>query len=235
MQTKLKYRALQLQIQHYHRITIQQKITGQDYNTNTISQKDLIPYTRKITFQDYNTNTISEKDYNTNLITRLQIQIQYYNMVTNTYGRISSDRTKADFDVIILFFLRILFADLKVAQNKNNDCFRKFMYMQIYRCLHIDDASQSGLLRASYIRPIFKKCYSCMANFEANFPQFELKFINQVIGMMPRIISNADTVIFCHKSGKSNRGRCQRHLCLNVELQQNVADSPPNQSETHQS
>ena len=91
------------------------KIKGQDYNTNTISQKDLIPYTRKITFQDYNTNTISEKDYNTNLITRLQIQIQYYNMVTNTYGRISSDRTKADFDVIILFFLRILFADLKVA------------------------------------------------------------------------------------------------------------------------
>ena len=64
-----------------------------------------------------------------------------------------------------------------------------------------------------------------MANFEANFPQFELKFINQVIGMMPRIISNADTVIFCPKSGKSNRGRCQRHLCSNVELQQNVADS----------
>ena len=97
--------------------------------------------------------------------------------------------------------------------------------MQIYRCLHIDDASQGGLLRASYIRLIFKKCYSCMANFEPNFPQSELKFINQVKVMMPRIISNAYTVIFCPKSGKNNRGKCQRHLCLNVELQQ-LCDHP---------
>ena len=32
-----------------------------------------------------------------------------------TYGRIFSDRTKGDFDVIILLFLRILFAYLKVS------------------------------------------------------------------------------------------------------------------------
>ena len=53
------------------------------------------------------------------------------------YGRISSDRTKADFDIIIFNFWG--YAHFKVLSNKNTNYFWKYMCTQICGCLRIDD------------------------------------------------------------------------------------------------